>query len=134
MLDYYSDIRLLHIAAVVLSGSLFILRGVLVQAGATIAMAPGVRYTSYAIDTVLLVAALALVWTLHDVILQSSWLWVKIALLPVYVVLGSFALKRASSKAAKLGFFIAAVATLVLMYRIARTHDPLAGLGLYLGT
>lgn len=132
MLEYYPDIRLLHIAAVVLSGSLFICRGIAVQAGAIIAMAPAVRVLSYVIDTVLLLTALALVFTLRDVVLQSSWLWAKVVLLPVYIVLGSLALKRAKTRVAKLGFFIAAVATLVFMYGIARSHDPLAGLGLYL--
>lgn len=132
MLEHYADVRLLHIAAVVLSGALFITRAIAVQAGAKIAMAPALRYASYAIDTVLLISALGLVWALRDPVLQSSWLWAKVALLPVYIVLGSFALKRGKTRLAKLGFFIAAVLTLVFMYRIARTHDPIAGLGLYL--
>lgn len=132
MIEYYPDIKLLHVTSVVASGSLFLLRGVGVQLGAAFAMAAPVRFLSYTIDTVLLCAALLLVWTLRDVVMGSTWLWVKIGLLPVYVVLGSFALKRATSKPAKLGFLLAAVAVFLFMYGIARNHDPLAGLGVYL--
>lgn len=132
MIEYYPDIKLLHVTSVVASGSLFLLRGVGVQIGAAFAMAAPVRFLSYTIDTVLLCAALLLVWTLRDVVMGSTWLWVKIGLLPVYVVLGSFALKRAASKPAKLGFLLAAVAVFLFMYGIARNHDPLAGLGVYL--
>lgn len=131
MIEYYPDIKLLHVLSVVASGSLFLLRGVGVQIGAAFAMAAPVRFLSYTIDTVLLSAALLLVWTLQDVVLSSTWLWVKIGLLPVYVVLGSFALKRAKSKPAKLGFLLAAIVVFLFMYGIARSHDPLAGLGIY---
>ena len=133
MIEHYGELRLLHITAVVVSVSLFFLRGVAVQAGASIAMAPMVRYVSYAVDTVLLLAALALIWVLRDVVMTSTWLWVKVALLPLYIVLGSFALKRARSKPMKLLFLLAALGTVFWMVRIAVTHDPLGGLGLYLG-
>lgn len=132
MIEHYADIKFLHVTSVMASGTLFFLRGLGVQMSAAVAMAAPVRYLSYTIDTVLLCAALLLVWVLRDVVPGSTWLWVKIALLPVYVVLGSFALKRAGTKMAKLGFFLAAVAVFLFMYGIARSHDPLAGLGLYL--
>lgn len=128
MIDYYPELRLLHIAAVVSSGSLFLLRGIGVQLNSPLAMAAPVRYLSYSIDSVLLFAALLLVWALQEIVTGSAWLWAKVALLPVYIVLGSFALKRASSKRGRLGFFIAALAVFAIMYRIARTHDPMGGL------
>ena len=71
MIEYYPDIKLLHVLSVVASGSLFLLRGVGVQIGAAFAMAAPVRFLSYTIDTVLLCAALLLVWTLQDVVLGS---------------------------------------------------------------
>jgi len=128
MIEYYAQLKWLHIAAVTLSGSLFLVRGIGVQAGAAFAMLRPVRFASYAIDTVLLIAALSLVWILGQAAWGSTWLWVKLALLPIYIVLGTFALKRASSRRAKLMFFIAALAVFVSMVRIATTHDPLGGL------
>jgi len=49
------------VAAVLLSGALFLTRGLLVQAGERrVAMSGLARYASYTIDTVLLTAALML--------------------------------------------------------------------------
>ena len=126
-MEYYGTVKWLHIIAVSASGLLFFIRGVGVQAGAGLAMAAPVRYLSYVIDTILLASALTLVWVLRDFVLASTWLWVKVALLPVYIVLGSFALKRAKSKPAKLLFFVAALAVFIFMYRVARNHDPFGG-------
>ena len=126
-MEYYGPVKWLHIIAVSASGLLFFIRGVGVQAGAGFAMAAPLRYLSYTVDTILLSAALALVWILKDFVLASTWLWVKIVLLPVYIVLGSFALKRAKSKPAKLLFFIAALAVFLFIYRVARHHDPMGG-------
>jgi uncharacterized membrane protein SirB2 len=127
-MEWYPYVKMVHVAAVVTSGSLFLLRGIGVQAGARFAMAAPVRFMSYIVDTVLLAAAVGLLWLLQDMVLASSWVWVKVLLLPVYIILGSFGLKRAASRPAKLGCFIAALAVFAFMYRVARTHDPLAGL------
>lgn len=54
---FYSQIRMIHIAAVCASGGLFFARGLLVNVFASRwAMSAPVRYLSYAIDTVLLAA------------------------------------------------------------------------------
>ena len=58
MIEFYPQIKAVHIAAVMLSGVLFLLRGGAVQLGASWAMAAPLRYLSYTIDTVLLTAAL----------------------------------------------------------------------------
>ena len=57
-------------------------------------MAAPPRYLSYSIDSVLLTAALMLVTILPHAMYANGWLTVKLVLLVVYVVLGSFALKR----------------------------------------
>jgi hypothetical protein len=50
VIEFYAEIRLAHITAVVASGALFLLRGVLVQAGhPRLALAPLPRVLSYAI-------------------------------------------------------------------------------------
>jgi uncharacterized membrane protein SirB2 len=68
MIEFYPQIKWVHIAAVLASGSLFLLRGLLLQAGKQgFAMAAPVRYLSYSIDTVLLTAAFMLLTILPDV-------------------------------------------------------------------
>ena len=125
MIEFYAQIKTVHILCVVLSGAVFAFRGAGVLAGARWPMLLPVRIASYGIDTVLLTAALMLLTILPGGVFANGWLTVKLALLVVYIVLGSFALKRAKARSAKAGYFTAAVATYLLMYSIARTHDPL---------
>ena len=60
----------------------------------------------------------------HDP-LREPWLLVKLLLLPVYVVLGTFALKRAQGRAARAVFFGLALATVAYMVAVAVAHHPL---------
>ena len=129
MLAFYTQIKVVHVGAVLLSGALFLTRGLLVQAGwQRWAMSVPVRYASYGIDTVLLVAALMLVTMLPDTMFANHWLTLKVALLVVYVVLGTFALKRAGTPRARLLCLIAALAVYAAMLGIARAHHPLGWL------
>jgi uncharacterized membrane protein SirB2 len=116
----------IHVLAVVVSGSLFLLRGLLVLSGRqSIAMARFPRILSYAADTTLLVSAIALTVIVHQYPFVNSWLTVKVLLLVVYIVLGIFALKRARSRAAQAGFFVAALVTFIFIVSVAITHRPL---------
>jgi uncharacterized membrane protein SirB2 len=129
MTVFYPHIKLVHIAAVTASGSLFLLRGLLVQAGqARWAMAAPLRYLSYSIDTVLLTAALMLLTILPGAVFANGWLAAKLVLLVAYVVLGSFALKRGRTPRARSIFFAAAAMTYLVMFGIARAHHPLGWL------
>jgi uncharacterized membrane protein SirB2 len=125
MIEFYPQIRLVHIVCVVLSGALFFLRGAGVLAGTRWPMALPLRLVSYSIDTVLLTAALMLFAILPGDVFANGWLAVKLALLVVYVVLGSFALKRAHTLRLRSRCYVAAMAMYLFMFSIARTHDPL---------
>ena len=124
MIEFYPQIRAVHIAAVIASGSLFLLRGAAIQLGATWAMAAPLRYLSYSIDTVLLTAALMLVTILHQYPFVHGWLTAKVVLLVVYVVLGSFALKRGRTRAVRLSCWVAALLVYLFIVSIARAHSP----------
>ena len=128
MVEFYPQIKQLHVGAVFASGTLFLLRGLAVQAGAAWGMATPVRYLSYGIDIVLLTAALMLLTLLPAAVFANGWLWVKIGLLIVYVGLGTFALKRGRTARVRLASYVAALAVFACMYLVARTHDPLGPL------
>jgi len=131
MLEYYVQVKWLHVAAVLCSGGLFFLRGALVQFGATRwAMAAPMRYGSYAIDTVLLTAALMLLTMLPHAVFANGWLLVKLGLLVGYVLLGTLALKRGRTPAVRRVCFIAAIAVYGCMLAVARSHHPLGPLRL----
>ncbi len=134
MLEFYPQIKLVHLTAVLLSGGVFALRGMTVLSGRQAwAMAAPVRYLSYVIDTVLLTAALMLVSMLPSALFANGWLAAKLVLLVLYIVLGSFALKRASRPRAKAILFVLAIATYAAMISIARAHHPWGGLHAWLG-
>jgi len=125
MIEFYPQIKLVHIGAVLASGALLLLRGLAVQLGVRGAMAAPTRYLSYCIDTVLLTAALMLMTVLHQYPFAQLWLTVKIALVVLYVILGSFALKRGRTPRARLACLIAALLVYGMIVSIAWTHDPL---------
>lgn len=129
MIEYYPQIKLVHIVAVLISGTLFFLRGLLVLDGRQgLALAMPVRYLSYTIDTVLLTAALMLSSILPGAMFSNGWLTAKLALLVAYIALGSFALKRATNPNAKRVVFVFALVTYGAMVSIARAHHPLGAL------
>ena len=125
MIEFYAQIKWVHVAAVICSGLLFALRGGAVLAGARWAMAAPLRYLSYTIDTVLLTAALMLATVLHQYPFVQGWLTVKVLLLVVYIVLGSVALKRGKTPAVRLYCYLAAVAVYLFIASVARAHSPL---------
>ena len=80
MIAFYAQIKAVHVAAVVVSGMLFVARGLLVQSGhKALAMTASLRYASYGVDTVLLTAALMLVAILPAALFANHWLAVKTA-------------------------------------------------------
>ena len=104
---------------------MFALRGALVLAGQSWAMAKPWRMLSYGIDTLLLAAGVTL-WvllSLHPV--ASPWLGAKLLLLVLYVALGSLALKRARTPAARRASYAGALMVYMFMASVALSHHPL---------
>lgn len=124
-IEHYATIKAIHLTAVAASGALFAARGALVLAGAKAAMAAPVRFLSYAIDTVLLGAAVTLVVILHSYPFVQPWLTAKVVLLPLYIVLGSYALKRARTTRGRALCYAAALAVFALIATIGYTHNVL---------
>jgi uncharacterized membrane protein SirB2 len=124
MIELYPQIKAVHIAAVMASGLLFLVRGASLHAGITWAMAAPARYLSYAIDTTLLAAALMLATMLHQYPFVHGWLTAKVLLLVVYIVLGTFALKRGSTKKIRIVCWMAALIVYAFIISVARAHSP----------
>jgi uncharacterized membrane protein SirB2 len=133
MIEFYPQIKLVHIVCALLSGGVFFARAIGVLRAARWPMALPTRMTSYAIDTALLTAALMLVSILPAAVFANGWLAVKLVLLAAYIVLGSFALKRASSRHARACCFAAAGSCFLCIAAIARSHDPLGPLRIMIG-
>jgi uncharacterized membrane protein SirB2 len=125
MAAYYLQLRWLHIACAILSISLFTVRGALMMAGSPKVHAAVLRYSSYTIDTTLLMVALVLTTVIHQYPFATGWLTMKLCLLVAYVVLGSIALKRGSTLRVRTFAYVAALVTVMFLVSVARAHHPL---------
>ena len=131
MFEFYPQIKSAHVAMVLASGGLFLLRGLLAWNGRTDrARLAVLRYSSYAVDTTLLTTAMMLLTFLPHAMFANGWLTVKLLLLPVYIVLGVLALRPSRTLAARRAYFVAALLVFGFMLGVARTHQPLGVLSL----
>lgn len=125
LIELYPQVRWTHISLVLTSGALFAARGLGVLLGARWSMALAVRRLSYTIDTALLSAAVLLLVMLGINPFAVAWLSTKIALLLVYIVLGTLALKRARTQRLRLVCYVAALVCYGFMLTVALAHHPL---------
>lgn len=122
---HYLQILHLHIGCVMLSGAVFLARGLMRLRGLPLANHRALRIASYLIDTVLLTAAILLTLIIRQYPLVHGWLTVKLGLLLLYIVLGSLALKRARTDSGRLAAFLGALLTYGAIVSVAITHHPL---------
>ena len=125
MIEFYPQIKFVHVLCVILSGSLFALRGGLMLMCSRFTNHVALRMLSYTIDTTLLTAALMLITLLHQYPFVQAWLTVKVVLLVVYIVLGVFALRRARSRRAQIACYFAALGIYAFIISVAIAHHPL---------
>ena len=92
--------------------------------GSAILSSKWVRIAPHVVDTGLLLSALYLAHLLGFFSNPPAWLLTKVALLAVYIVLGTLALKRARTKRGKGIAFAAAVSTFGYMVAVALTKSP----------
>jgi uncharacterized membrane protein SirB2 len=130
MVEYYLQIKFVHVLCVFLSGALFATRGMLRLAGSSLAHHAAARWASYAIDTTLLTAALMLIGIVHQYPFANGWLTTKVLLLVVYIVLGAYALRRARSRRAAAVAFLAALTVFATIIGAAVLHDARSWLAL----
>ncbi|HRF83802.1 MAG: SirB2 family protein [Xanthomonadales bacterium] len=128
MLAFYPQIKMVHVAAVSLSGAFFALRALGLLAGMRWPRLAPVRYLSYTIDTTLLTAAMMLLTILPGELYANGWLWVKLALVATYIVLGILAFHPGRSAKARWALVAAAGLCFLQAYTIARFHHPLGAL------
>ena len=128
MIEFYPQIKYVHILLAMLSGTLFAMRGGFALAGMRWPQALPVKWLSYTIDTCLLTAALMLLTILPWAMFANGWLLVKIVLIVAYVVLGVMAMRPQRNRRSRAIYYVLALLTFVAIYVTARTHNPLGAL------
>lgn len=123
--EHYPQLKLAHQGLVAASGTLFAVRGAGVLAGARWPDRTSLRVGSVLLDTLLLAAGVLLAVLLQLNPLAHAWLGTKLALLVLYVVLGTFALRRGRTPAARAACYAAALAVFGHMVSVALARHPL---------
>ena len=119
----YTALYYLHIAAVIFSGSFFLLRGIWMLQDSRMLGLKLVRIAPHVNDTLLLGAAIGLAVISQQYPLTHDWLTVKVVALIAYIVLGVFSF-RGNSKTVRVVCFAAALLTFAFMVSVAFTRHP----------
>lgn len=120
----YLAIKYLHVACVVLSGSGFFLRGLLMMNGSPLLARRWLKIAPHVNDTVLLAAALSLSAMSGLYPFVDAWVTAKVFGLIGYIILGSLALQPGRGKGVRLASWLAALAMFGYIVSVALLHDP----------
>ena len=121
----FTTLRITHITTVILTGTLFLVRGIWMVQGSPKLQHPFVRIAPHVNDTVLFLSALGTAALLGEYPFVDHWLTAKFLALPIYIVLGHIALKRGRNPRQRLIAFAAAVLTFTYIVGVALCRDPL---------
>ena len=121
----YFLLKHIHVSCAGISLALFFLRGILAFNGSLIMRQRWVKIVPHVVDTLLLVSALALAFTIEQYPFVDAWLTAKFFGLVLYIVLGSIALKYGKTKAVRVSAWLAALAVFAYIVLVAKQHNPL---------
>jgi len=123
-MSYYA-LKHIHMTFAVLSGALFLVRGLWMLADSRYLQQRWVRIAPHVIDTLLLASAIGLaVWS-SQYPGQAPWLTAKLVALVAYIGLGTVALKRGRTRQARVLAFVGALACFAYILAVAVTKNPL---------
>lgn len=117
-------LKIIHLSAVVVSFTLFFLRGIWLMRASPIMQQRWVKIAPHSVDTVLLVSAIALAWQLGYTPFNAPWLTAKIVALLLYIGLGLLAFRFARTTAQRLTAWLSALLVFCYIVAAAVTHDP----------
>lgn len=123
----YSLLRAVHVLTVYVTFFLFLLRAFWMLTDSPRLHDRWVRIVPHTNDTVLLAAAIGLLFAGGFNPLEQPWLLTKIGGLLAYIGLGSIALKRGRSKPIRLAALVAALACFGYIIAVAVTKQVIPG-------
>ncbi|HEX5802679.1 MAG TPA: SirB2 family protein [Azospira sp.] len=125
----YLALKHLHVTAVLLSGTGFFIRGLLMLADSPLLQRRLLKVLPHIIDTVLLGSAIAMAVISAQYPFVLPWLTAKFFGLLAYIVLGMMALKRGRTKGRRAAWFVAALLAFAYIVMVALTRNPLGYFG-----
>jgi uncharacterized membrane protein SirB2 len=126
----YVTLKYAHVASITLSYLLFFIRGVWMMQDSPVLARKWVKIAPHAVDTVLLATGVALSVMLAQYPFVQGWITAKVGALVLYMVLGTWGLKRGETKRDRVVAWIAAHVVFFYMVGVSLTKstNPVAGL------
>ena len=123
----YTAVKYVHVISVALSLSGFFIRGLLMMRDSALLRQRWIRLLPHVNDTILLVAALMLAWMSGQYPFVADWVTAKIFGVIAYIILGTLALRDASTRRMRIACWFAALAVFAWIASVALSREP-AGL------
>jgi uncharacterized membrane protein SirB2 len=120
----YLILKYAHVIAAMATISGFLLRGYWMLVESEKLQHPLVRITPHVVDTVFLLAGVGMIWLLHLNPLTQPWLLAKFTGLLAYILLGSIAIKRGTTRQIRAISLVGAVAVFAYIAGVALTRSP----------
>lgn len=121
-------LKMIHVGSVIVSYTLFFLRGVWLMQASQKLRQRWVKILPHVVDTILLTSAIALASTIQQNPLDNSWLTAKVAGLLLYIGLGMIAIRFGKNRRTKIMAWIAAQCVFIYIVLVALTKSPVLGL------
>lgn len=125
----YTLLKMIHVGSVILSYSLFFLRGIWLMQDSANLRQRWVKILPHVIDTVLLTSAILLAMIIQQSPLHDSWLTAKVVGLLLYIGLGMVAMRFGKTRKIKIMAWIAAQCVFIYIVLVALTKSPALGIG-----
>ena len=122
----YLALKHLHMSFAALSGTLFLLRGVLMlrrKSNEPLLRKTWLDRSSHIIDTVLLASALTMVVWSAQYPFVLPWLTAKVIAVVAYIIAGAVALRRGKTKGIRAGAFVTALLIFGYIVKLAVTKQ-----------
>jgi uncharacterized membrane protein SirB2 len=117
-------LKTIHISCVAGSYILFFLRGIWRLNDSRIMSRRWVKIVPHIVDTILIVSAISLAFSIHQYPFAEDWLTAKVIALLLYIGLGFVALRYGPSKTIRLSAWILAQMVFAYIVLVAMNHSP----------
>lgn len=117
-------LKSIHISCAASSYILFFLRGIWNLNGSSIMRQRWIKIVPHVADTLLIVSAIALTFSIHQYPFVDAWLTAKVIALLLYIGLGFVALRYGQSKTIRLSAWIIAQLVFTYIMLVAINHNP----------
>ena len=115
----YLLLKMIHVSSVVISYSLFFLRGIWLMQDSNNLRQRWVKVLPHVIDTILLTSAIALAVLIQQDPLNNAWLTAKVIGLLIYILLGMIAIRFGKTKKTRIAAWIGAQCVFIYIVLVA---------------